>query len=132
MVWVIIVGTTHEYSLLNPRLIAAHDDGHRLIIREYNHVTNFSYPVHLLTYNACTTRATMSRLASLSTPTRRQSPSPSPSPAPSESGVETTHHRMLKLLINEFKGVFRTWDELVGQDGVRAGQGVVNEGTTME
>jgi hypothetical protein len=74
----------------------------------------------------------MSRLASLSTPTRRQSPSPSPSPAPSESGVETTHHRMLKLLINEFKGVFRTWDELVMQDGLKAAQGIVNEGTTME
>jgi len=74
----------------------------------------------------------MSRLASLSTPTRRQSPSPSPSPAPSDHGQETTHHRMLKLVITEFKGLFRTWDELVGLDGLKAAQGVINEGTTME
>ena len=76
---------------------------------------------------------TMSRLASLSTPTRRHSPSPSPSPAPSDPGmVETTHHRMLKLVITEFKGLFRTWDDLVGVDGLKAGQGIINAQTTME
>jgi hypothetical protein len=77
----------------------------------------------------------MSRLASLSTPTRRQSPSPSPSPAPTDLGVgvvETTHHRMLKLVITEFKSLFRTWDDLVGVDGLKAGQGIINAQTTME
>jgi hypothetical protein len=39
---------------------------------------------------------------------------------------------MLKLLINEFKNLFRTWDELVGMDGLKAAQGIVNESTTME
>ena len=78
----------------------------------------------------------MSRLASLSTPTRRQSPSPSPSPQVAESSigsvVETTHHRMLKLLIAEMKSLFRTWDDLAGLDSLKAGQGIINEQTTME
>jgi hypothetical protein len=39
---------------------------------------------------------------------------------------------MLKLLITELKNLFRTWDELVGMDGLKAGQGIVNEQTTME
>lgn len=79
----------------------------------------------------------MSRLASLSTPTRRQSPSPSPSPSVTESSalgyvVETTHHRMLKLLITELKSLFRTWDDLAGLDSMKAGQGIINEQTIME
>ena len=82
-------------------------------------------------------RSRMSRLASLSTPTRRQSPSPSPSPSVADmSGggfvLETTHHRMLKLLIAELKSLFRTWDDLAGLDALKAGQGIVNEQTTME
>jgi hypothetical protein len=75
----------------------------------------------------------MSRLASLATPTRRGSPSPSPSPGAFELGpTETTHHRMLKLVIGELRMVFRTWDELVGMDGLKAGQGIINEQTIME
>lgn len=84
----------------------------------------------------------MSRLASLSTPSRsRSSQSPSPAPSPgSGSGpvsaiggaVETTHHRMLKLVINEIKSVHRTWDDLVGMDGFKAGKGIVDASTTME
>jgi hypothetical protein len=75
----------------------------------------------------------MSRLASL-TPSRtrsRASQSPSPSPAPTVS-VEATHHRMLKLVLAEVRNTIRTWDELVGADGVKAGKGCVDEGTTME
>lgn len=79
----------------------------------------------------------MSRLASLSTPTRRLSPSPSPSPSipgsPAQALVtETTHHRMLKLLIAELKSLFRTWDELVGMDAFKSAQAIMNEQTTME
>lgn len=79
----------------------------------------------------------MSRLASLATPTRRSSPSPSPSPSitgsPAQSLVtETTHHRMLKLLIAELKSLFRTWDELVAMDALKAAQAIINEQTTME
>jgi hypothetical protein len=39
---------------------------------------------------------------------------------------------MIKLLITELKGLFRTWDELVGMDGLKAGQGIINEQTIME
>lgn len=39
---------------------------------------------------------------------------------------------MLKLLIAELKSLFRTWDELVGMDGLKAGQAIVNAQTTME
>jgi hypothetical protein len=39
---------------------------------------------------------------------------------------------MLKLVITEIKSTVRTWDELVGVDGMKAGKGVVDEGTTME
>lgn len=39
---------------------------------------------------------------------------------------------MLKLLIAELKSLFRTWDELVGMDALKAGQAIVNEQTTME
>lgn len=75
----------------------------------------------------------MSRLASLSTPSRsRASLSPSPGPSPSQQVTETTHHRMLKIVISEVKNVHRTWDELVGIDGIKAGKGVIDESTTME
>lgn len=82
----------------------------------------------------------MSRLASLSTPnTRRDRSSPSPSPAPRSSTPvftareqETTHHRMLRLVLLEIKSLFRTWEEVVGMDGMKAGKGVVDEGTTLE
>lgn len=89
----------------------------------------------------------MSRLASLApavTPNRAQTPTRdiggSPAPAsprtprgatPSRA-VETTHHRMIKLIINEFRSVFKTWDELVLVDGVRAGKGCIDAGTEME
>jgi hypothetical protein len=39
---------------------------------------------------------------------------------------------MLKLVIGELRMVFRTWDELVGMDGLKAGQGIINEQTIME
>ena len=79
----------------------------------------------------------MSRLASLSTPSRArstQSPSPAPSPSLSSAGGsgETTHHRMLKLVLAEIKAVHRTWDDLVSLDGFKAGKGIVDASTTME
>lgn len=76
-----------------------------------------------------------SRLASLSTPQRsRSSPSPSPSPAPASplKPLETTHHRMLKLVIGEVRNVINTWDEIILHDGMRAGKGCIDEGTEME
>ncbi|WWD18035.1 hypothetical protein CI109_102482 [Kwoniella shandongensis] len=78
----------------------------------------------------------MSRLASL-TPSRsraRNSLSPSPSPAPSLSSLqtETTHHRMLKLVLAEIKNVLKTWDELVMIDGFKAAKGCVDEATEMD
>lgn len=39
---------------------------------------------------------------------------------------------MLKLVISELRMVFRTWDELVGMDGLKAGQSIINEQTIME
>jgi hypothetical protein len=39
---------------------------------------------------------------------------------------------MLKLVIAEIRSTFRTWDDLVAVDGMRAGKGLVDEGTTME
>lgn len=79
----------------------------------------------------------MSRLASLSTPSRgRSGQSPSPAPSPSANGsaasTETTHHRLLKLVLAEIKAVHRTWDDLVGVDGLKAGRGIVDASTTME
>lgn len=77
-----------------------------------------------------------SRLASL-TPSKnarsRGSPSPSPSPAQSPPRpTETTHHRMLKLVIGEIKNVIRTWDEIVILEGFKAAKGCVDESTEME
>lgn len=92
----------------------------------------------------------MSRLASL-TPSRSAQPSPSPSPAPSRSSrsstptpaapvvalaksryEETTYHRMIKLLIGEFRILLKTWDEVVLVDGLKAGKGCIDEATEME
>ena len=75
----------------------------------------------------------MSRLASL-TPSRppRSSLSPSPSPSSPARPIETTHHRMLKLLLNEVRNLIKTWDELVGIDGLKAGKACVDEVTEME
>lgn len=39
---------------------------------------------------------------------------------------------MLKLLLNELKSLFRTWDELAGIDAIKFAKGVIDEGTTME
>jgi len=39
---------------------------------------------------------------------------------------------MIKLVIGEFKSVFKTWDELVLLDGVKAGKGCIDAGTEME
>lgn len=78
---------------------------------------------------------TMSRLASLqSTPKRsRSSPSPSPSPAPSPlRATESTHHRMLKLVLAEVKVVLSTWDDILLIDGLKAGKACIDEGTEME
>ncbi|KIR67608.1 hypothetical protein I314_02025 [Cryptococcus bacillisporus CA1873] len=77
-----------------------------------------------------------SRLASL-TPSKnarsRGSPSPSPSPAQSPPRpTETTHHRMLKLVIGEIKNVIRTWDEIVILEGFKAAKGCVDESTEMD
>ena len=79
----------------------------------------------------------MSRLASLSTPQRsRASPSPSPSPAPAPASpsrqTETTHHRMLKLVLAEVRNVLSTWDEILLVDGMRVGKGCIDEATEME
>ena len=89
----------------------------------------------------------MSRLASLTpagTPSRNRIGSPSPAPSPAGSAprtpksvnpsrqVETTHHRMVKLIITEFKTTFKTWDELSLIDGVKAGKGCIDEATEME
>ncbi|WWC58392.1 uncharacterized protein I303_100932 [Kwoniella dejecticola CBS 10117] len=79
----------------------------------------------------------MSRLDSL-TPSKsrsRASPSPSPSLAPnspSSGKNETTHHRMLKLVLSEVRKIFRVWDELVMIDGCKAAKGCIDEGTEMD
>jgi len=39
---------------------------------------------------------------------------------------------MIKLVISEFKSVFKTWDELVLIDGVKSGKGCIDAGTEME
>lgn len=77
---------------------------------------------------------TMSRLASLqSTPSRRSSPSPSPSPAQSPMRpTETTHHRMLKMVLAEVRNVLSTWDGIVTHDGLKAGKSCIDEATEME
>lgn len=82
----------------------------------------------------------MSRLASL-TPSRprsspRNTPSPSapasPRPAsPSPSVGETTYHRKLRLVVAELRAVFRTWDEVVLVDGLKAGKGCVDAVTEI-
>ena len=76
----------------------------------------------------------MSRLASLqSTPSRRSSPSPSPSPAQSPMRpTETTHHRMLKMVLAEVCNVLSTWDDIVTHDGLKAGKSCIDEATEME
>ncbi|TXT08668.1 hypothetical protein VHUM_02796 [Vanrija humicola] len=78
----------------------------------------------------------MSRLAALSTPQRRArtSPSPSPSPAPASPtrAAETTHHRMLKLVLAEVNNVINTWDDIVAHDGLKAGKGCIDEVTEMD
>lgn len=84
-----------------------------------------------------TKKGAMSRLASLSTPSRsRSSLSPSPGPATvpvvALPPIETTHHRMLRIVISEIKNLHRTWDDLVGVDGIKASKGVIDESTTME
>ncbi|WVW82088.1 hypothetical protein I302_104093 [Kwoniella bestiolae CBS 10118] len=78
----------------------------------------------------------MSRLDSL-TPSKsrsRASPSPSPSPGPGSPArsTETTHHRMLKLVLSEVRKIIKTWDELVIMDGFKACKGVIDEGTEMD
>ncbi|WRT63964.1 uncharacterized protein IL334_000891 [Kwoniella shivajii] len=79
----------------------------------------------------------MSRLDSL-TPSRArsrgsQSPSPSPGPSPLQSqSTETTHHRMLKLVLSETKKLFKTWDELIIVDGFKAAKGCIDESTEMD
>lgn len=90
-------------------------------------------------------RSKMSRLASLTpsgTPSRSRTGSQSPAPSPSASTpgtprantrqIETTHHRMVKLIISELKSLFKTWDELVLVDGMKAGKGCIDEATEME
>lgn len=113
--------------------------------RRYDHC-RFRFPDHFQTFVIALSTALMSRLASLTpsgTPSRPQTPrSPTSSPAPSSPrtpragtparNVETTHHRMIKLVISEFKSVFKTWDELVLIDGVKAGKGCIDAGTEME
>lgn len=89
----------------------------------------------------------MSRLASLTpagTPQRGRDVSQSPAPSPAggtprtpragtpSRQIETTHHRMLKLIIAELKGLFKTWDEISLVDGVKAGKGCIDEATEME
>ncbi|WVN85632.1 uncharacterized protein L203_100781 [Cryptococcus depauperatus CBS 7841] len=78
-----------------------------------------------------------SRLASL-TPSKdnhaRGSSSPSLSPAtvsPSKQS-ETTHHRMLKLVVKEVQNTIKTWDELIILDGFKAAKGCVDESTEMD
>ncbi len=39
---------------------------------------------------------------------------------------------MLKLIIAELKGLFKTWDEISLVDGVKAGKGCIDEATEME
>jgi hypothetical protein len=39
---------------------------------------------------------------------------------------------MIKLVIGELKSGFKTWDELVLIDGVKAGKGCIDAGTEME
>ncbi|WWC86055.1 uncharacterized protein L201_000926 [Kwoniella dendrophila CBS 6074] len=79
----------------------------------------------------------MSRLDSLITPSRsrsRASASPSPSPSvgsPSKQN-ETTHHRMLKLVLAEVRKIIKTWDELVIIDGFKASKGCIDEATEMD
>ncbi|WVR05727.1 hypothetical protein IAU60_002751 [Kwoniella sp. DSM 27419] len=78
----------------------------------------------------------MSRLDSL-TPSRARSrtasPSPAPSPGPSPSQTtETTHHRMLKLVLAEVRKILKTWDELIILDGFKAAKGCIDESTEMD
>ncbi|CAK9782090.1 hypothetical protein CC85DRAFT_13660 [Cutaneotrichosporon oleaginosum] len=76
----------------------------------------------------------MSRLQSLSTPSRRSRVSPSPSPAPSSPRppTETTNHRYLRLVLSEVKTVLATWDDIILQDGLRAGKACIDEATEMD
>lgn len=39
---------------------------------------------------------------------------------------------MLRIVITEIKILHRTWDDLVGVDGIKAAKGVIDESTTME
>jgi hypothetical protein len=76
----------------------------------------------------------MSRLQSLATPTRRARASPSPSPAPSSPRppIESSSHRFLRLLLTEVKNVLATWDDIILQDGLKAGKACIDEATEME
>ncbi|BEI94866.1 uncharacterized protein CcaverHIS019_0704470 [Cutaneotrichosporon cavernicola] len=76
----------------------------------------------------------MSRLQSLSTPSRRSRASPSPSPAPvsPRPASETSNHRYLRLVLSEIKNVLSTWDDILLQDGLKAGKGCIDEATEMD
>ncbi|WWC66591.1 uncharacterized protein I206_100494 [Kwoniella pini CBS 10737] len=77
----------------------------------------------------------MSRLDSLTPSRSRSRASPSPSPAPSSplrGSNETTHHRMLKLVLGEVRKIIRTWDEIIIIDGFKAAKGFIDEGTEMD
>ena len=39
---------------------------------------------------------------------------------------------MLTLLVKELRNLFKTWDEIVSVDGLKAGKACVDEGTEME
>ena len=77
----------------------------------------------------------MSRLASLSTPSRRGSPSPSPDltrPPITTTVRETTHHRMLREVVRSFQALVEQWDDLVSIDGLKAGKACIDARTTIQ
>ena len=76
----------------------------------------------------------MSRLTSLnaSRPRRSDQHSPTGVEPPVPSAEETTSHRKLRLVIEEFRSTVRSWDELVGFDGLQAAKTCVDEITEMK
>ncbi|EIW72640.1 hypothetical protein M231_06540 [Tremella mesenterica] len=70
----------------------------------------------------------MSRLASLSTPSRTSSTPLVPSP----ETKETTHHRMFRDLIQSIISLIDQWDDLVSHDGPKYGKICVDARTSIE
>ncbi|ORX34224.1 hypothetical protein BD324DRAFT_637164 [Kockovaella imperatae] len=46
--------------------------------------------------------------------------------------AETSHHRFLKLLLDEVKKLCSTWEDIMLVDGLKAGKGCVDQATEMD